>query len=146
MADHLIVSEVPYDVVTTVQLLTTALHARGVTLFATIDHAAGARAAGLRLDDEVLLVFGSPAVGTALMIADARAGIDLPLRMLVWSREGRTRVGYQDPVDLADRYDLRDEVPTLGRLRGLLDQLADEVGARTAGTTGRGVAPAAHGS
>jgi len=130
MTDDLIVSEVPQDVASTVELLTSALRARGVTVFGTIDHAAGARAAGLRLEDEVLLVFGSPAVGTALMVADPRVGIDLPLRMLVWSRDGVTRVGYQDPHTLADRYALADEIATLGVLRGLLEQLATEVGAR----------------
>ena len=140
MPEDLIVSEAAQDVASTVELLTRALQARGVTLFATIDHAAGARAAGLRLEDEVLLVFGSPAVGTALMVADARVGIDLPLRMLVWSRDGRTRVAHQDPGDLAGRYDLGDEVATLGKLRGLLEQLTGEVGARPAATTGRAVA------
>jgi uncharacterized protein (DUF302 family) len=128
MPDDLIVSEVPQDVATTVEMLTRALQARGVAVFATIAHAAGAHAAGLELDDEMLLVFGSPAVGTALMVADPRAGIDLPLRMLVWSRDGATRVGYQDPLALADRYALGGELETLGRLRALLDQLVTDVG------------------
>jgi uncharacterized protein (DUF302 family) len=81
------VVEVPGDVAAVVDLLTQALQARGVTLFATIDHAGGARAAGLELDDEeVLLVFGSPSVGTALMQADLQVGYDLPLRMLICPR------------------------------------------------------------
>jgi uncharacterized protein (DUF302 family) len=128
MPDDLVVSEVPQDVASTVEMLTGALQARGVAVFATIDHAAGARAAGLELDDEVLLVFGSPAVGTALMAADPRVGFDLPLRMLVWSRDGATRVGYQDPLTLADRYALGGELETLGKLRGLLEQLVMDVG------------------
>jgi uncharacterized protein (DUF302 family) len=128
MPDDLVVSEVPQDVASTVEMLTGALQTRGVAVFATIDHAAGARAAGLELDDEVLLVFGSPAVGTALMAADPRVGFDLPLRMLVWSRDGATRVGYQDPLTLADRYALGGERETLGKLRGLLEQLVMDVG------------------
>jgi uncharacterized protein (DUF302 family) len=128
--DELIVSVVPGDVAPVVELLTTALHDRGVTLFAAIDHAAGAHAAGLALADEVVLVFGSPAVGTALMVADPRVGIELPLRLLVWSQDGATHVGYQDPAGLADRYALGGERQTLTKLGGLLAQLVVEAGGR----------------
>ena len=130
MPDELIVSVVPGDVAPVVELLTTALHDRGVTLFAAIDHAAGAHAAGLALADEVVLVFGSPAVGTALMVADPRVGIELPLRLLVWSQDGATHVGYQDPAGLADRYALGGERQTLTKLGGLLAQLVVEAGGR----------------
>ena len=128
MSDQLQVSEVPGDVASVVDRLTAGLRDRGVEVFATIDHAAGARAAGLDLPDEVLLVFGNPAVGTALMQADPRSGVDLPLRMLVWSQDGATRLAYQDPAVLADRYEVGSEHATLDRLRGLLEQLVAEVG------------------
>ena len=128
MSDELVVSVVPGGVAPVVELLTAALHDRGVDLFATIDHGAGAHAAGLALADEVVLVFGSPAVGTALMVADPRVGIELPLRMLVWSQDGATHVGYQDPAGLADRYALDGQQETLAKLRGLLAQLAVEAG------------------
>ena len=128
MSDQLRVSEVPGDVASIVDRLTAGLRVRRVEVFATIDHAAGARAAGLDLADEVLLVFGNPAVGTALMQADPRSGVDLPLRMLVWSQDGRTRLAYQDPAVLADRYEVGSEQATLGKLRGLLEQLVAEAG------------------
>ncbi|MGR6963947.1 DUF302 domain-containing protein [Geodermatophilus sp. URMC 61] len=128
MSDELRVSEVPGDVASVVDRLTADLRDRGVEVFATIDHAAGARAAGLDLPDEVLLVFGNPAVGTALMQADPRSGVDLPLRMLVWSQDGTTRLAYQDPAALADRYEVGSEEATLGKLRGLLEQLVAEAG------------------
>jgi hypothetical protein len=83
----LIEAEVPGDVATTVDRVTAALHARGVTLFATIDHAAGARALELALPDEVVLVFGNPAGGTALMQADPAPASTC--RSDCWS--GRTR-------------------------------------------------------
>ncbi|WP_448618560.1 DUF302 domain-containing protein [Geodermatophilus sp. URMC 65] len=128
MSDQLRVSEVPGDVASVVDRLIGGLRVRGVEVFAIIDHAAGARAAGLDLADEVLLVFGNPAVGTALMQADPRSGVDLPLRMLVWSQDGRTRLAYQDPAVLADRYEVGSEQATLGKLRGLLEQLVAEAG------------------
>ena len=128
MSHELRVSEVPGDVASVVDRLSAGLRDRGVEVFATIDHAAGARAAGLDLPDEVLLVFGNPAVGTALMQADPRSGVDLPLRMLVWSQDGATRLAYQDPAVLADRYEVGSEQATLDRLRGLLEQLVAEAG------------------
>ncbi len=73
-------------------------------------------------------MFGNPAIGTALMQADPRAGMDLPLRMLVWSQDGRTRLAYQDPAVLADRYEVGSEQATLGKLRGLLEQLVAVAG------------------
>ena len=129
MSDELSVTEVPGDVPAVVDRVTASLQARGVTVFAAIDHAAGARAAGLELSDEVLLVFGNPAVGTALMQADPVAGYDLPLRMLVWSQDGVTRVAYEDPAALGKRYALDREQHTLVALRGLLQHLvADAAG------------------
>ena len=71
-------------------------------------------------------MFGNPAVGTALMQANPRAGLDLPLRMLVWSQDGTTRLAHHDPADLADRYAVGSEQATLTTLRGLLEQLVAE--------------------
>ena len=124
MSGELIITRAARDVAATVELLTDELARRGITLFATVDHAAGARAAGLQLDDEVLLVFGSPATGTELMRADPRAGLDLPLRMLVWSQAGTTNVAYRDPRGLAADYDLAGHDEVLGTLAGVLAQLA----------------------
>lgn len=126
MPHPLVTTTSRHDVATTVRHVTDGLRRRGVTLFAVVDHAAGARDAGLSLPDEVLLVFGNPAVGTGLMQADPRTGIDLPLRMLVWSEDGETRIGFRDPHDLADDFAVGGEAAVLGRLRGLLDQLAAE--------------------
>src|SRR5215469_16488088 len=79
-----------------------ALDAHDLQLFARIDHAAGARKAGIELDADVLLIFGNAGVGTPLMQADPRVGIELPLRMLVWQDPGGTHFGYLDPRELAD--------------------------------------------
>ena len=126
MASSLVVTDVRSDVAATVQRLTAALARRSITLFATIDHAAGARGVGLDLADEVVLIFGNPAAGTPLMQQDPRVGIDLPLRLLVWSAGGVTKVAYHDPVHLADHYALDAARGALQAMRGLLEALVGE--------------------
>jgi uncharacterized protein (DUF302 family) len=101
-----------------------ALEAHGLTLFARIDHAAGARKADVELEANVLLIFGNPSVGTPLMRADPHVGIELPLRMLVWKDRDGTRVGYLDPRELADRYALEGNEQTLERQAAVLSTLA----------------------
>ena len=83
-----------------------ALDEHGLQLFARIDHAAGARKADVELEANVLLIFGNTRVGTPLMQADPRVGVELPLRMLIWQDPDGTHVGYLDPRELADRYAL----------------------------------------
>ena len=126
MDEKLTIVDVESDVPTAVARIEKALDRLGVTVFAKIDHAAGARAAGLELADEVVLVFGDPAVGTALMQADPQIGIDLPLRMLVWAEDGRTRVGYRDPRGLAVDPASAEVATVLGKMNGLLGRVARE--------------------
>ena len=101
-----------------------ALDAHGLQLFARIDHAAGARKADVELEPDVLLIFGNVHVGTPLMQADPRVGIELPLRMLIWQDPDGTRVGYLDPRELADRYELDGQRETLERQNAVLSALA----------------------
>lgn len=101
-----------------------ALEAHGLQLFARIDHAAGARQADVELDANVLLIFGNARVGTPLMQADPRVGIELPLRMLIWQDPDGTHVGYLDPRELADRYALGGHQETLERQAAVLATLA----------------------
>ena len=105
--------------------LTSEIAARGLTLFATIDHAANARTVNDSLPPTTLLLFGHPAGGTALMKCERRIAIDLPLKMLVWEDgDGRTWVGYTDPVWLASHHRMPGCGPVIDRTRGLLAGLA----------------------
>jgi len=101
-----------------------ALDEHGLQLFARIDHAAGARKADVDLEPDVLLIFGNTRVGTPLMQADPRVGIELPLRMLIWQDPDATRIGYLDPRELADRYALDGHEQTLERQAAVLAKLA----------------------
>ena len=90
----------------TMDRLVGAVQARGMTVFARIDHGAGAEAAGLLLRPTELLIFGNARAGTPLMQASQTIGIDLPLKALVWRDEGGTTwLGYNDPHWLAGRHD-----------------------------------------
>ena len=83
-ADGLTTVESPFGPKETMDRFEAAIKARGMTVFARIDHAAGAAAVGLPLRPTELLIFGSARAGTPLMQADQTVGIDLPLKALVY--------------------------------------------------------------
>jgi uncharacterized protein (DUF302 family) len=81
----------------TMDRLATEIAGRGMTVFARIDHAAGAAQAGLPLRPTELLIFGNAKGGTPLMQSDQSVGIDLPLKALVWEdAAGKTWLAYND--------------------------------------------------
>jgi uncharacterized protein (DUF302 family) len=91
----------------TMNRLEAEVKARGMTVFARIDHAAGALAAGLTLPPTEVLVFGNAKAGTPLMQSVQTIGIDLPLKALVWQDgSGATWLSYNDPAWLAERHGL----------------------------------------
>jgi uncharacterized protein (DUF302 family) len=103
------------------------LKAHGVTVFARIDHAAGAASVGMRLRPTELLVFGNPKAGTPLMLVRQTIGIDLPLKMLAWEdADGAVWVSYNDPAWLAARHGLGEEAQqTVRELAATLARLAE---------------------
>jgi uncharacterized protein (DUF302 family) len=100
--------------------------AKGLTVFAHVDHAAGAAAAGLLLLPTDLLIFGSARAGTPLMQASQTIGVDLPLKVLVWQdATGQTWLSYNDPAWLAARHGLGAAADaTVVAMAGLLQSLA----------------------
>jgi uncharacterized protein (DUF302 family) len=89
----------------TMDRLETAVKLRGLTVFARIDHAAGAADAGMPLGPTELLIFGNARGGTPLMQASPLAGIDLPLKALVHEdAAGRVWLSYNDPAWIARRH------------------------------------------
>jgi uncharacterized protein (DUF302 family) len=89
----------------TMDRLVDAVTAKGLTVFARIDHAAGAKAAGLALRPTDLLIFGNARGGTLPMQTARTLGIDLPLKALVWQDEaGQTWISTNDPAWLAARH------------------------------------------
>ncbi len=99
------------------------LEAKGNAVLARIDHAAAAAKAGLALGPTLLLIFGNPRVGTALMQACQTAGIDLPMKALIWQDgAGRTWLSYNEPGWIAERHGVDAEVRST--LEGMTKALA----------------------
>jgi len=112
----------PRSVTGTVSRLTDMVAARGMKLFAVIDQSEEARQAGLELRETTLVLFGSPAGGTPVMVASPLAALDLPLKVVVWADGAQAKVSYLSPGALAARYQLSAELA--GRLAGI-DPLTD---------------------
>jgi uncharacterized protein (DUF302 family) len=97
----------------TMKRLEAEIKARGLTVFAHVDHAAGAAAVGMQLRPTDLLIFGNAKGGTPLMQSVQSIGVDLPLKMLVsQDADGATWVSYNDPAWLAHRHGLDDSTKT----------------------------------
>jgi uncharacterized protein (DUF302 family) len=90
----------------TVDKLQEILRAKGVTLFALVDHSGEAEKVGMTMRPTKLLIFGSPKAGTPLMLASPSIAIDLPLKILVWEdADARVWVSYNSPAYLQERHD-----------------------------------------
>ena len=108
-ADGLITLRSAFGPEETMKRLEAEVRAKGLTVFAHIDHAAGAEAVGLPLRPTDLLIFGNARGGTPLMQAQQAIGIDLPLKALVWQdASGATWLSYNDPHWIAQRHGLDD--------------------------------------
>ena len=96
-----------HSVAQTMERLESLLKERGVMIFARIDFSGDAARAGLSLRPEQLLIFGNPKAGTPLMQSVPAAGLDLPLKALVWEdAEGHTQIAYNDPHYIIRRHGL----------------------------------------
>jgi len=112
----------PRSVAGTVSRLTDMIAAKGLKLFGVIDQSAAAGEVGLELRPTTLVLFGSPAAGTPVMVAAPLSALDLPLKVLIWSDNGQTNVTYTAPDALAARYHLS---PDLAARLAAIDPLTD---------------------
>lgn len=113
----------------TVDRLTQEINSAGAKLFTVIDHSGEAQSVGLSLRDTKLILFGNPALGTAVMAEEPLASLDLPLRVLVWQDDGgAVWMTYIDPAWLADRYGLATETARpLGAVERIVGRVAEPV-------------------
>ena len=94
-----------HSVDATVEKLKGILAAKGVKLFALVDHSGEAEKAGMKMPSTRLLIFGNPRAGTPLMLAAPSSAIDLPLKILVWEDgQGKVWISYNRPDYLRNRH------------------------------------------
>jgi cytochrome b561/uncharacterized protein (DUF302 family) len=116
--------ECKHPVAETVDRLESLLTSKGMKIFARIDQAAEAKAAGLAMRPMVLLVFGNPQAGTPLMVAHPSLAMDLPLKALVWeSADGKVWLSYNSPEFLQQRHGL--DAPPFVSVGNLLQAAAE---------------------
>jgi uncharacterized protein (DUF302 family) len=113
----------PHDVKGTMDKLEQIVKKKGLTVFARIDHAGGAKKVGMTLPPAEVLIFGNPKMGTLIMQSDIRAGLDLPLRVLIYQdADGETWITYHNPQSLKKSYEVG-KVKALNKAEGALDKL-----------------------
>lgn len=100
----------------------------GATVFGRVDHGAGAQSVGMELPDSQLLIFGNPKLGTPAMQQDIRAGLYLPLKMLVYRDGDQTRIVWQDPEEMFDDLDTDDDAEYLSKMTQALSGFAAKAG------------------
>ena len=110
----------------TMDRLEAEVKAKGLTVFARVDHAAGAKEVGMALRPTELLIFGNARGGTPLIQALQTTGIDLPLKALVFEdANGKVWLSYNEPDWIARRHGDASKVSeATGRLAGVLAALA----------------------
>ena len=116
-----------HSVEQTVERLKGILNAKGITLFALIDHSGEAETAGMKMLPTKLLIFGSPKAGTPLMLAVPSMAIDLPLKILIWEDiHGKVWVSYNSPAYLQRRYSVPPELmQTIAGVETLAAEIAE---------------------
>ena len=97
-----------HEVAETINKLEAVLRQKGMTIFARVDHSAGADKAGIQLRSTELLIFGNPKVGTPLMQCSQTAALDLPQKALAYKDDtGQVWLAYNDPAYMAKRHSIK---------------------------------------
>jgi uncharacterized protein (DUF302 family) len=117
------------DVKTTVDRLEAAVNKAGATVFARVNHAGGAAKVDMELQPMEVLVFGNPKLGTPIIRAAPEAGLDLPIKVLVWQDGDKVMIGYLDPQDLKARYGISGADKSFEMMAGALGKLTDAAAA-----------------
>ena len=125
-AGEIIKKASPYDAEITMNRFETLLKSKGMEIFSRINHKANAIAVGMSMNDNLVIVFGKPQVGTNVMLLDPAAGLDLPMRVAVYKdNEKQTWIAYRNPESLKKDFKL-EQCKTIDKLKKVLDTLTSE--------------------
>ncbi len=109
----------------TVKRLVEAIKGKGLKVFTIVDHRSAAKEYGLDMHFEKVIIFGNPKVGTKFMLENPQVGVELPLRILVYEREGKTFIVYKEPLSIEKDYKLQKFHEFFLKLSKNLDKLTD---------------------
>ncbi|SRR6266496_2987707 len=114
-----------FDPKETIDRLEAEIRAQGMTVFARIDHAAGAAEVGLTLPPTELIIFGNARGGTPLMQSVQTVGIDLPLKALVWEdTAGTTWLSYNEPGWIVQRHSVANAEQVVSKMAAALSEMS----------------------
>ncbi len=147
LADDIVIAKKSNaSVAETIDRLAAALEAKGVRIFARVDHGAGAKSVDMDLRPSELLIFGSPKLGTPLMQSNPLIGLDLPMKALAWEDDdGTVYLTYTAPAELKDRHNIDDRDEVFAKMEQALDGFTEQAvtGGSDAGASPDTPAPAA---
>lgn len=109
--------------------LESAIIDAGAKVFLRVDHAAGAKSVDMALDDSEVVIFGNPKLGSQPMQDDIRAGLYLPLKMLVFSKEGTTHIAWEEPEEMFDDLDIDEDAAYLTKMENAMKMFAQKAAA-----------------
>ena len=113
-----------FDPKETIDRLEAEIRAKGLNIFARIDHAEGAAEAGLELRPTNLIIFGNASGGTPLMQASQPSGIDLPLKVIVWQDAAdKTWISYNEPSWIARRHNVTTAEAVVSKMSAMLSAI-----------------------
>jgi uncharacterized protein (DUF302 family) len=121
---EMITTKTDKSVIEAMDALEAAVTGAGATVFARVDHTAGAQSAGLSMDEAQTLIFGNPKLGTPAMNDDIRASLYLPLKVAIYSpEEGGVVIAYDDPAGVFSDLDIPQDAKYLKMMQGALAKL-----------------------
>ena len=120
--NSVITKESPYSVTETMDKFEAIVKKKGLGVFARVDHQKNAKTVKMEMNEAQVLIFGNPKAGTVLMKQDISLALDLPMRVVVYSSEGKVYIAYHNPQGFAKQYQLEGN-PVLGKLEKGLDKL-----------------------
>jgi uncharacterized protein (DUF302 family) len=122
----LIVKQSDFSVGKTIDRLGIAMQRKGIKVFARINHAKAAMSIGKELAPSEVIIFGSPKIGTPLMLSNLIIGVDLPLKAMAWKdADGRVKLAYTNPAWLAKRFGITDRDKVFKNMAGALNKFTD---------------------
>jgi len=125
---QLVIQQSPYSMSETMERLEKGIKAKGISIFAIIDHSGAAQKVNMNLSNEKVIIFGDPKVGTFLMQENPLIGLELPLRILIsQNEEGGIQIAYIDPITLGASYTIVKNSEILKKMSTGLAHLVAEV-------------------